>query len=267
MNSDKEIDIQQKIDLYLSNAMSESDRIEFEVQLQSDASLMEQMLLQKSIAETLFDKEFDHIADESTKAALEQIRSTLETEPYQEHQKQIADVAQIYQKRRQQKRRWFIGVAAAVLLVASAVFWFPRKPSYESLYAEYADWTELTSYTEQNDTNEFAKGERLYKKGLYSQAIEFFDNFTQDKNNTLYAPGLLYLGASYAGNNQPNKALDEFDKLIQSNSYDRSKGYWYKLLIYLQQENTSEVENTLELILKDPANFNYKKAQIIKESL
>ena len=47
MNSNEEIEIQHKIDLYLSNTMSESERLSFEEQMESNADLKEMVLLQK----------------------------------------------------------------------------------------------------------------------------------------------------------------------------------------------------------------------------
>ena len=64
MNSNEEIEIQHKIDLYLSNTMSESERLSFEEQMESNADLKEMVLLQKSIGEVLFENEFDHIKDD-----------------------------------------------------------------------------------------------------------------------------------------------------------------------------------------------------------
>jgi hypothetical protein len=267
MSSEEELDIQRKIDLYLSNAMTASERRLFEQQMNEDSKLREEVLVQKSIAERLFDGDVNHISNTLHDKELAEVKNTLQSDSYQEHQKHIALVGQVYQKRKQRRKRWLSGTVATILLLISSVFWFPSQPSYESLYATYADWNEITSYIEQSDVNNFAKGELLYRDKNYREAILFFESFTKDTSAKMYAPGLLYLGASYVGNNELTKALTAFDQLIQSDSYDRSKGYWYKLLIYLKQENTTEIENTLELILQDSSNFNYQKALKIRESL
>jgi tetratricopeptide (TPR) repeat protein len=247
--------------------MSASERLKFEQQMSEDAHLREDVLLQKSIVETLFNKEVSHVTNELQETKIAEVKQTLKSASYQEHQQHLASISQVYEKGKQQKRRWFIGSAAAILLLLSSLFWFPSEPSYDALYAEYADWSEMTSYIEQNDSNDFAQGELLYREQKYAEAVAFFENFTENSNQKLYAPGLIYLGASYVGNNQLNKALDAFEKLIQSKSFDRSKGYWYQLLVYLKQENTEKIQSTLELILKNPSNFNYKKAFEIKDAL
>lgn len=258
---------QHKIDLYLNNTMSASERLVFEQEMSEDSDLREEVLLQKSIAEKLFDQIFDHITDDSTAEEVSAVKKKLLSDEYQAHQHHIASVANAYQKKKRQKRTWLIGAAAAVLLLISSILWFPSKSSYESLYAEYANWTELTSYTEQSDSNHFGDGERLYREQEYAKAIQFFEKFTKDSSQKLYAPGLLYLGASYVGNEELENALITFDRLIQSNSYDRSKGYWYKLLVYLKQGDRNNVDATLELILNNANNFNYQAAAKIKAAL
>lgn len=267
MNSNEEIEIQHKIDLYLSNTMSESERLSFEKQMESDTDLKEQVLLQKSIGEVLFESEFDHIKDDEKGKELDQIKNTLKTKEYQEHQESLKSTALIYQKTKQRRKLLLVSSVAAAILAITSIFLFPTKDTFETIYAEYADWDELTSYVEQSDANDFSKGELLYQEKKYAEAIQFFEIYTKDQNKKLYAPGLMYLGASYFANDNASEALAKYDLLINSNSYDSSKGYWYKLLIYLKQKDSSQVNKTLEMILSNQNNYNYQKAEEIKKSL
>ena len=267
MNSNEEIEIQHKIDLYLSNTMSESERLSFEEQMESNADLKEMVLLQKSIGEVLFENEFDHIKDDEIEKELGQIKNTLQSKTYQEHKESIKSTALTYQKTKQRRRLLLVSSVAAAILAITSIFLFPTKDTFETIYAEYSDWDELTSYVEQSDANEFSKGEFLYQEKKYEEAIQFFEIYTTDKNKKLYAPGLMYLGASYFANDNASKALAKYDLLINSNSYDSSKGHWYKLLIYLKQKDSSQVNKTLEIILSDQNNYNFQKAKEIKKSL
>ncbi len=266
MSSSEELKIQQKIDMYLKNTMSESERLLFEKQMESDLDIKEQVLLQKSIGEVLFDKEFLHIPDNAKEEEIDDVASTLQNPTYQEHQKHIASVSKTYQKKQRRKKLWYFSSAAAVLLIISSVLFYTSSTSYKDAYMQYADWTEITSYVEQNETTDFAKGELLYRNQKYTEAIPFFENYIIDSNQKLLAPGLMYLGASYFHNGEIEKALQAFDQLINSNSYDRSKGYWYKLLVYLHQEDKEGINKMLLLILQDSSNFNYQKAEEIKAS-
>ena len=267
MNSNEEIEIQHKIDLYLSNTMSESERLLFEEQMESSPDLKKQVLLQKSICEVLFENEFDHVKDEEKEKELAQIKSTLQTKVYQKHQEHLTSTTQVYHKTRQRRRLLLVSSIAAAILALTSIFLFPTKDTFETIYAEYADWDQLTSYVEQSDANEFSKGEILYQDEKYIEAIQFFEIYTKDQNKKLYAPGLMYLGASYFANDNVAEALETYDLLVKSDSYDNSKGHWYKLLIYLKQKDTSQVNKTLEVILSNQNNYNYQKAEEIKKSL
>lgn len=268
MNSNEENTIQSKIDSYLNDTMSKSERLLFEEEMNTNSDLKEDVLLQKGISETLFDYNLSHIKDTAKEEELASIKKTLQKEVYQNRIKNIEKVASLYEKKKQKKKLLYAGSVAAIFLIFISFLLFPKQDSLESLYAEYANWNELTSYAEQSDTqNAFAKGEFLYKDKKYSEAIQFFEAYTKNQNNKLYAAGLLYLGASYFANDNPKKAIETYDILINTDSYDSSKGHWYKLLIYLKQKEAQQVEIMLETILKNPNNFKYQQALKIKKSL
>jgi tetratricopeptide (TPR) repeat protein len=263
MNSNEENNIQERIDLYLNDTMAASERLLFEKELKENPSLREEVLLQKSISEVIFDNDFSHIEDSSKAEELAEIKKTLQREDYKEYTSNIENASRTYMKRKQNKRLLYFSSIAAAILISVSVLLFPKEQSFDELYAEYADWDQLTSYVEQSNLqNEFAKGEILYTSKKYTEAIQFFETYRKNKNNNLYAPSLMYLGASYFGNDNDTKALEIYDILIDSDSYDSSKGYWYKLLIYLKQKDTEQIKKTLETILSHP---NYYKHQLAVE--
>lgn len=65
---EKEITRQEKIDAYLLNQMSSSERIEFESQIDSDPELQEQIRIQRMIVEEINDREsFNYLLDKNRK--------------------------------------------------------------------------------------------------------------------------------------------------------------------------------------------------------
>ena len=268
MNSNDEHIIQKKIDSYLNDTMSIAERLLFEEEMNTNANLKEDVLLQKTISETLFNQNLSHVEDASRDEELATIKSTLQQEAYQNRIRNIKEVASLYEKKKQKKKFVYFGAIAALLLIFITLFLFPKQDSFETLYAEYSDWEELTSYVEQNTAqNEFSKGELLYNDKKYTEAIQFFEAYTKDQHTKLYAPGLLYLGASYFANDNSEKSLEIYDILINTDSYDSSKGHWYKLLIYLNQKDVQQVKATLEVILRNPSNYKYQEALKIKQAL
>lgn len=267
MNSDEENNIQDKIDLYLNNTMSDSERLLFEKQLEENIHLKEQVLIQKSIAEVIFDNDMSHVKDNVKVDELASIKNSLQSENYKTHASSIELASQAYVKRKQRNRFLYVSSIAAAILIFASILLFPKEQSLDDLYAEYADWNQLTSYIEQsNIQSEFAKGEILYTSKKYLEAIQFFETYRTNKNNNLYAASLMYLGASYFGNNNEVKAIEIYDILINSDSYDSSKGHWYKLLIYLKQKDLEKIKETLEIIISNSNNYKHKQAIEIQKN-
>lgn len=268
MNSSEEHTIQKKIDSYLNNTMSIDERLLFEQEMKDNIDLKEDVLLQKSISEVVFNHNLSHIEDPSKDQELATIKKTLEKENYQNYNRNIEKAASVYSKKKGKRKFLYVGSIAAAVLVFIAVLLVPNEASFETIYAEYSNWNELTSYVEQSESqDEFPKGELLYKEKKYTEAIQFFETYTEDPNTTLYAAGLTYLGASYFKENHYDKAIKTYDVLIHSDSYDNSKGYWYKLLIYLKQKDVAQVKATIQIILSDQNNYKYKTVLEMKKDL
>ncbi|WP_299210211.1 tetratricopeptide repeat protein [uncultured Dokdonia sp.] len=268
MNSSEEHTSQKKIDSYLNNTMSTSDRLLFEKEMKNNADLKEDVLLQKSISEVIFNHHVPHIEDSSRDQELAIIKKTLEKEAYQKYNRNIEKAASIYSGKSKKRKFFYFGSIAATVLVFIAVLLFPNEASFETLYAEYSNWDELTSYVEQSESqDEFPKGELLYKEKKYAEAIQFFETYIKDTDTTLYAAGLMYLGASYFKEGDYEKAIETYDVLIHSDSYDNSKGYWYQLLIYLKQKDESKVKATIQIILSDQNNYKYNTVLEMEKDL
>ena len=268
MHSNEDNNIQNKIDSYLNNTMSTKEQLLFEEEMDTNPELKEDVLLQKSISETVFNHNLSHIEDVSKAEALENIKQTLKTERYQTHIKTIEGASSVYMKKKQRKTFLYFGSIAAAVIIFVSVMLFPKQNTLETLYADYSNWDELTSYVEQDESqNPFSKGEVLYKTQKYTEAIPFFETYTANKNDKLYSAGLLYLGASYFKATNYNKAIDTYNTLIQSDSYDSSKGHWYQLLIYLKQKDKIKVNATIATILKDPNNYKYSTVLEMQKAL
>lgn len=268
MNPSDEHTIQKKIDSYLNNTMPTSERLLFEQEMKNNADLKEDVLLQKSISEIAFDHRLSHIEDSSREEELATIKKTLEKESYQNYNRNIEKVASVYFGKKKKRKFLYFGPIAAVVLIFIALLLFPNETSFETVYAEYSNWDELTSYVEQSESqNEFSKGELLYKEKKYTEAIQFFETYVKDTDTTLYAAGLLYLGASYFNEGYYDKAIKTYDTLIHSDSYDNSKGHWYQLLIYLNQKDALQVKATIQIILSDQNNYKYNTVLEMEKDL
>lgn len=265
MDSNSENSIQIKIDLYLSDSMSASERLLFEKKIEEDDQLKEAISLQKSIGDVLFTEDWPIIDQKLNKKELDTINDIFQKEEYRKNYENIKIVGQEYSKAGQKKssiRKWtYFSAAAAILLILVSVFVFPQKNNTKAIYSKYANWDELTSYAEQGSSaQKFTSGEVFYKEKRYQEAIVVFKGYVAHSESSLYSAGLIYLGASYFGLENYDLAIETFDHLANSNAYDRSKGHWYKLLVYLKQEDQLNIRNTIQVILRERNSYNYDKA-------
>ena len=100
----------------------------------------------------------------------------------------------------------------------------------------------------------------------YKKAEQLFSEHINKQSN--FNPNVvLYLGVSNLELNNYDKALLNFEKLIQSNSIDKSKGYWYKTLTYLKMDDRNLAIKELKIIVENPSNYNYNKAKELLEKL
>ncbi len=99
----------------------------------------------------------------------------------------------------------------------------------------------------------------MFKNKEYKEAITTLT--TIETNDEFYPYALLYIGASYEQLNENERALVSFDKLTQLTDFEEySKGYWYKLLLYLKLNNRQKALEMKAIILENKNNYNYKKA-------
>ncbi len=271
--------IYNQIDLYISGQMEASDREEFEQRIESDIELRKEVFLQKSIKLAVQDNDEDWILNDQyikNNDAINQIKALRKQKDYVASEANIKKVANQYFDHVKHKKsvtwKLYIGAVAAVLCIALMVYYFnPFNPSMNDLYSEYSNWNELPSLTTQSESqNNLSLGEELFLKKKYNEAISIFSKeihqgSIEDSFSKPYV--LVYLGISYLEIEEYDKALKTFDTLIQSDGLDRSKGYWYKALVFLKKGDKEKTKNQLKLLLQDEKNFNFQKAKDLMHSL
>jgi len=137
----------------------------------------------------------------------------------------------------------------------------------QELYVDNSNWENLPSLTSRSASKkELVKGQELFEEGKYADSYSLFKEImeTQDLANSSV---LLYLGVSSLELGKYDESISCFDTLIASEAIDSSKGYWYKVLVYLKQDNKPEAIKVLNQILLDKNNYNYQKAKEILKKL
>ncbi len=268
--------IYEQIEAFISGEMGEDDKKLFEVKIQSDKDLEKEVELHRSLKNVIQDKEWHLTENVKDNKEFNQIKNSRRSKKYANIEASIQEAGDQYfeneiKPKGNKKWLYYISAVAAVICIAFFINYYNNNQSTTSLYAEYSNWKELPSLTIQDDNeNILAEGEHLFFEAEYTKAIMIFsqelgDSSVQKQNLNPYI--LSYLGASYLELNDYENAILTFDQLLNSNTVDSSKGYWYKAMVYLKQGNKQKTEEQLKLVLQDERNFNFQKAVELYEKL
>ncbi len=262
------------IDQYIKGDLEREKLLAFEQELENNAALREEMLIQKQLFKTIQTKYLDSesLANNQSNA----LQEKLNIPEYQALSKKIKDVGNEYIQNPppEKKPLWirfkqFIPAAAALLiiLVISTVYLVNDNQDIDHYYFDNANWdTELISFTEKGDSKSAYKtAETFFNAKEYKKAILSLGEIKRD--DILYAYGLMYIGASHANLNQDQQALQAFNALALMTEFnENSKGLWYAALIHLKLKDKENAIKTLSIIVKDAKNYHYKDAkQILRE--
>ncbi|WP_299432714.1 hypothetical protein [uncultured Aquimarina sp.] len=253
-------DIDKKIEAYLGGDLNSEEKKQFELIMSDDIELQKKVKLANEINHHL--KEENWLSDEDkNSSSRKEIEDYIKSDEATKIRSKILDAGKRYKNPQSKfKSKRLIAAVAAIFVVAllSTVL-FIRNSSTTDLYAKYYSDNDLPSLLKRSGQNDFlSKGIKSFKANEYETAITFFKEYLKENDDPiLYS----YIGISYLEIGNTNKALINFDKLLNSSSIDNSKALWYKSLMYLKINDTIKLRKTLSKIIKDSTNFNYKKAQ------
>ena len=263
MGSNLTIEKLDQIDQYLKGLLSETDHLAFEKLIIEDQELQTEVMIQKQLFEinglptvelpinTINEKEVLHY------------KQQLQSKDIIDLSTKIREIGQnhIQQKSKARQNYFKYYIAASIAIVFGTFLFFNSNSSLENYYTDNVNWEELPSFIDKGQPeNDFTNGELLFKKGEYIKAIESFSKI--DSTYELYPYSLMYIGASYDQLNENDKAIEAFDLLSKLTSFqESSRGYWYKMLIYLKQNNKEKALEMKNIILKNSENFNYNKTK------
>lgn len=268
------------IERFLNGELSEEEHRAFLERMESDADFKERVTLEKQLHESLDENSWSFL-EEDDNPEVKELEAILKSEESQKIKRSIADAQADYQnsdennsgdaiafkKPHSQKKKLWLYVAAAAVLVFFVVNVFMLKPkSNEELFSKYIQKTDL-----------FALVDRGYvdNDSLLSQAQDYFNNkdyqevadilsqiVDSSKNSNIY----IYLAISQMELNEFDKAEETLNKLILSRLLDAQKAYWFKSLLYLKSDQVEKSKKELQIII-DSSYFKKKDAKKLLKKL
>ncbi len=229
----------EKIELYLTNALSSDEVTAFEKEIEEDQSLKLEVEKHRSLHQTLSDQDAldfkEKLKEISAKVKKEEASSTFFSS------------------------FWKIAASIVVLLGLTTLFWYTGNDHEytKDLYAQYYQPFPIEDVSRGEQPVELQTIMKSYAKADYTTVISALEKKQIIfKNEELR----LYLGNSYLNTNQEEKAIVQFESIQKSSQYFEN-GKWYLMLTYLKLGNIKKSK----AILKEIIQYNgIYKANAIK---
>ena len=252
--------ILQQVEDYLDGKMDDSTQKLFEEKILEDIDLLELITLNKQMRSSYNEKDWYSIDKPNKEGDIGKLADYFKSDDAKTTKSAIQKASKKYFKQKKTNYYSFIAIAASILLLIG-YFLMDKQITNDELYLQYNNWSEIPSLTSRSDfENEFLiKGEEAFLNKNYIKAEQNFHQFFLNEE-IVNTTGLIYLGVSQLELNKFNESLLTFDKLIKSNTIDKSKGYWYKVLVYLKMNDREKAINQLNVITQNTSNYNYKEA-------
>ena len=225
------------IEQYVQGQLEGAELLAFEQKLATDNALKEEVGLFREVSIAIADPVLDSIEKN-----ISEIEGDFFKTDYPAEGKRV----------KLQSRRWWMAVAAISVLLLGALFLFRLfNPTYEKLYAQYADHD--FSFTERGNPNLINRIEQLLDAGQYKTALLLIESYLQTNPNEtdlILAKGICHceLGEDY------QKAITTFSSLPEINPIYINEANWYLALTYLKMK---EKDECLACLKKIPESSNY----------
>ncbi len=254
-------DIYKKIEAYLGEDMPLEEQKQFELRMAQDADLKQSVEVFNEINHHLHEEiwlslERDNKHDKSVKY----IENYIKSDDAIQLKSKLKKAGNHYKNKRSlPKIKYAITSIAAVFLIGLAFTFFYKSKLNNDLYTMYFDKDDLPSFVKRGPENKsLSKGIIAFRAQDYKKALPFFERYLNETQDPLI---YSYIGFSYLETGDFKQALQIFDKLLLSDSLDKSRALWYKSMVYLKQGEDQELKKTLLEIISDSGNFNYDKAK------
>ena len=253
-------DFHEKAEQYLQGAMSSSEAAEFEALLRENQDLQEEFQVISDLH-----RHFNGDAEAVTvpeNAYTQSIRTILKSKEANDIKKELRRARNTYERDKKNSVCTIRIVLSIIfiIMIACTLYFFTNQKS-EDLYAQYYDPSDLPSMITRSggDTN-VEKAVIAFQNQNFAESLKLLDQ-SKDTLVQKEIPYLLYYGVASLENGNWTQALTKFDAVINSNSIDRSKGYWFKALVYLKMGDKENAINLLNEIKTHRDYFNHTKAR------
>jgi len=262
-------ELQLKIEQYVSGSMSELEAKDFEQLMAESDALNTAVNLSKK-----FNAHLSGTVDDSAASKNEytkELRFFLESEEAQELKEKLHTIQlerRLPHLRTKRRRVAFIAAAAAAIFVVSAIgLLFQAETGPDQLFATYYTANDLPFVITRGTSNALLeRGATAFYDQEYTNALGYFEQYeasTEEPEIALH----LYKGVALMQLERYYAAIEEFEIVIDSDSVDATKGFWFKAMAYLKSGDVTNAEYVLKDIASHVWYYNHEKAKELLEKL
>lgn len=223
-------------DTYYLNELTQDELKEFRERLETDVAFREEFEFQENLRKSIKSRE----------------RDILKTK-LQQHEEARQDGHTSGWK------KWLVAASIIILIGVAGIGYFNRSgPDFDELYTQNYEVypnTEVNITRGKNNTSLEYRAFVAYERRGYAQAIDFFLELKKGEYPKYVD---FYLAQSYLATGDFEKAIAEFDMVIQDNSSFVDESNWYAALSALKLENQAVAKKHLNFLV---AKDGYKTGQ------
>ncbi len=254
------------IDNYLRGQLSDQEIVAFELKLKSDDEFRKNVELERAlwVSQNESDWSFANPNNEEVKA----YKKLLEEPGIQSLKKSLGQINTTLKKdSKSTVKNWvYYMVAASIAIFFCLNIFFNQNSSNQELVDDFLSASDLPSFTSRgaSETEDLILAQEFFEKENFKDALDIFIPILDSgiKDASVY----LYTGISQMKLKQYGKAETTFDALIASDLLDAQKGYWYKALLYLQQDHIDDCKTILSHIVSQSL-YNHTEAKALLKVL
>ncbi|MFT5822549.1 MAG: hypothetical protein ACI8ZM_003805 [Crocinitomix sp.] len=234
-------DLTTKIDRYLTDEMSEKEKQHFELELENNVLLKEELNLQKKTMALL-----ERAAQIDLK---EKVAAINQKTPAKFWIKPLMRVA-----------------AILIILLIPSYFYLSSKYSDANLYASYsAPYPDRITHMGEAEDVQLNSAMEHYNKEEYSEALVLFENLrkTTPANEDI----ILYQAVSLMHTDEADKAINLLKETLSASPKNATAFQWQLILAYLANNEGEKAISILTDFLKDNQGYQQENAKALLSDL
>ena len=238
------------INRYLDGEMSAGELKAFELQMQQDADLQNEVELTRDVLSTLKIK----LHPGENEKALQHSLTEMNAEYFSKKTEQAKIIPL-------SRRRWMTAVAAVFVLALLLTVWHPWKK--EELYQQYAA-IQMPAIAERGATTDslLKSAVENFNNKKFAEAIPGFETVLKDSADNSFVQ--YYYAIALLQNGNIEKARVQLTALYNGGSIFRNDAAFYIALSYLKEKNKTVCKDWLNKIPADNATW-FKAQELLKK--